>query len=39
MNVEMERFKGKKLIKGSTDDAIRKANETYKSIEKDEVSI
>lgn len=36
--VEMERFKGKKLIKVSVSDAIRKPNEIYKQIESDALS-
>lgn len=39
MKVEMERFKGKKLIKVSVGDAIRKVNDIYQSIENDNVTI
>lgn len=39
MKVEMERFVGKKLIKVSVGDAIRKVKEIFKAIEADEVEI
>jgi fructose-specific phosphotransferase system IIB component len=37
--VEMERFRGKKLIAISVSDAIRKVTEVFEKLEKDEISI
>lgn len=36
--VEMERFKGKRLLKVSVSDAIRKTKEIYSKLESDELS-
>jgi|LSQX01.2.fsa_nt_gb fructose-specific phosphotransferase system IIB component len=37
MKVEMERFRGKKLLKVAVGDAIRKVDEIYKKIENNEL--
>jgi fructose-specific phosphotransferase system IIB component len=37
--IEMERFRGKKLIAVSVSDAIRKVTEVFEKLEKDEVNI
>ncbi|MDE1549308.1 PTS fructose transporter subunit IIB [Jeotgalibaca caeni] len=36
--VEMERFRGKKLVEVSVTDAIRKADEIFKKIEEDKIT-
>ena len=37
--VEMERFRGKKLLEVSVTDALRKVNKIFEKIEKDEVKV
>ena len=37
--VEMERFRGKKLLEVSVTDAVRKVNKIFEKIEKDEVKV
>lgn len=37
--VEMDRFKGKKLLEVSVTDAVRKVDKIFEKIEKDEVNV